>query len=162
MIELDLQKLTCDVVNGAGGFAFKSANRFLVGVSDLFVKLPYHSSLGVAPKIGIPAGGWIEVKQRTGFPRDDVRFNVGVTGPQKAFLKRNHDAGVPTGVLSFVQTGSGSGLILYAALHPYISCFNTEWGFRTSQHVLLGKKGEREGALLALLYQWHREWRNGL
>ena len=160
MNELDLQSLVCDIVNDAGGFAFKSSNRFLLGVSDLFVKLPPYKP-GIAKVAGLP-GGFIEVKQRKGWPASNEPFDPGVTVPQRTFLKKNHNAGVPTGVLSFIQSGAGSGLTLHAALHPYISAYNTGFLFRRDHHVELGRKGERENALLSLLYNWHKEWKEGL
>lgn len=162
MNELDLQKLLCDVVNDAGGFAYKCNNRFMVGVVDLFVKLPDR------PHARAPQGcaGFIEVKQRAFTDRfTNQAFTLDVTRPQHNFLKRVDAAGVPAGVASFMQKGTGSGLRLWLHLMTWrtasyhdnmgIKPYTTRW----DAHIELGRKGECEGAMLSALYNWQKEWR---
>lgn len=89
--ETDLQKLAIDAVNERGGFAFKMSHRFLIGVADLFIKLPDHPV-----KL-------LEVKQTVLAPGSEHRFDPGLTVLQERFLKDARAAGVDVGILSFVQ-----------------------------------------------------------
>lgn len=166
MNELGLQKFVCDVVNDAGGYALKRNNRFMVGIVDLLVKLPskpgyFRDGLQACPPAGI-----LEVKQRL-YPSSDRRFLLDVTAPQKNDLRRADAAGMPAGVISFLQRGSGSGLVLFAHVMTYRTASygdNTgiePWTTWRGAHMLLGKKGEREHAMLSALYNWQKEWREG-
>jgi hypothetical protein len=88
--ELRLQKLVCDAVKAEGGHAFKLANRFLVGVSDLFVQLPARQTMVIEAKLVKCA--------KMSWP-----MAAKVTVPQALFLRKMWEAGCLTGVVLFVQ-----------------------------------------------------------
>lgn len=91
MRELQAQSLVVKAVKEHGGVAFKMANRFLVGVSDLFVQLPgCHSYL------------W-EVKLAKGHPNSQANMVVNVTSMQAKFIEDVNKSGGKAGVISFVQ-----------------------------------------------------------
>lgn len=95
MKETDYQKFVLDIVRDAGGAGHKLSSRFLVGVSDLLVKLPGREA------------ALIEVKLAKFAPKTsgDHEFDLGVTVLQREFLKKYDKAGMIVGVLSFVQQG---------------------------------------------------------
>lgn len=95
MKETDYQKFVLDIVREAGGAGHKLSNRFLVGVSDLLIKLPGRNA------------ALIEVKLAKFAPSTspDHEFDLGVTVLQREFLKKYHEAGMRVGVLSFVEHG---------------------------------------------------------
>src|SRR5215207_7353826 len=91
MKELALQKLICDIVNREhGGFARKLSHRFLVGVSDLLIKLP-----------GLPTA-LIEVKCEN-CPVNKKTVTLDVTVPQRRFLRDAASAGMIAGIFSFLD-----------------------------------------------------------
>lgn len=154
MKEVDIQALVCTVVNEAGGFAFKLQDRFVGGRADLLIKLPDDRA---------PAG-FLEIKQRA-YPATDAQFKLDVTHLQDRFLAKASVAGVPTGVASFLQRGTGSGLTLW--LHV-MTWRTASYGDRVGMapytshrraHVELGRKGQREGVLLSTLFNWVRDWK---
>lgn len=89
MSELSLQKDVVNSINNNGGHAFKSSNRFLVGVPDLWCKT----------KNG--PGAWIEVK-KSALPVRVGHVILELTVPQRRFLMAEHNAGGVVGVLSFI------------------------------------------------------------
>lgn len=92
MLETRYQKLICDVVKDHGGFAFKTSNRFLIGVPDLFVQLV--------------EGAFIEVK-RDQWTSKTQSVDVLITAKQDQYLKNLEAAGMRlAGVASFVERGS--------------------------------------------------------
>lgn len=95
MKEVDYQKFVLDIVRDAGGAGHKLSNRFLVGVSDLLIKLPDREA------------ALIEVKLAKFAPKTkpDHEFNLGVTVLQQEFLKKYNKAGMRTGIMSFVEHG---------------------------------------------------------
>lgn len=95
MKETDYQKFVLDIVREAAGAGHKLSNRFLVGVSDLLIKLPGREA------------ALIEVKLAKFHPatKPDHEFDLGVTVLQREFLKKYHEAGMRAGVLSFVEHG---------------------------------------------------------
>lgn len=105
MNELKCQGLAVAAVNKAGGFAYKMSHRFLVGVVDLFVKLPDCNAM------------MIEAKFHRLSPKahDDVTWDLGVTAPQRRFLERAHKAGITTGVVSFLYIGRSLHSCMYTA-----------------------------------------------
>lgn len=163
MNELGLQKLIVDAVNGAGGFARKMNNRFLIGVSDLIVKLPPQVMHGSSR--GCPAG-FLEVKQRAYNIRGLTEFEPGgdgVTHQQAKFLTEAWTAGMPCGVASFLQAGSGSGARYWLHIKPWY-----DWKpgdkvmVRAADHIELSRKPDaRANDILTHLYNWQRAWREG-
>lgn len=88
--ELHYQSLVVKAVKLDGGFAFKSSNRFLAGVADLYVKLPNH-----------PAAYW-EVKLDA-WPKKATTIKLDLTPLQKKFLHDNQAAGGSSGVIGFAK-----------------------------------------------------------
>ncbi len=95
--ELKIQKMLVDAVVSAGGFGLKMSHRHLVGVPDLLLKLP-----------GFDAA-FVEVKQATE-PRQKLSRVLAVTPLQLAYLQKTSAAGMPSGVLSVVQTPDKFGV----------------------------------------------------
>lgn len=95
MREVDYQKFVLDIIREAGGAGHKLSSRFLIGVSDLLIKLPGREA------------ALIEVKLAKFAPstKPDHEFDLGVTVLQREFLKKYHKAGMRVGVLSFVEHG---------------------------------------------------------
>ena len=91
MNELGYQKFVIQQVFAAGGFAWKSNNRFLIGVADLMVKLP-----------GYPCCALEVKKNKMPVKKDSVVLDV--TPLQTLFLRNCAMAGMPAGVLSFLTT----------------------------------------------------------
>ncbi len=150
MDELTLQSMIIEAANDAGGRAHKMNNRFLIGVSDLLVKLPKW-----------PAG-FLEVKQRD-WPSSDGRFLLDVTHPQQKFLRQFNAAGMPCGVASFLQTGTGSGLSLWLNISTWETIAYSDSTIKpftlTRQgHTFLGKADQRPHHILILLQTFFAEW----
>lgn len=160
MNELKLQQFIVDAVNGAGGFGHKMSNRFLIGVSDLLVKLSpktNHDALR-----GCPAG-FLEVKQRDYTRGLDV-FTLDVTFPQAKFLQDAAKADMPCGVASFLQKGTGSGLTLWLNIRVWETGWKPGDAIRADArtHIELSRKPEaRANDILTHLYEWQRAWREG-
>lgn len=93
MREVDCQSKVIKAVRDAGGAAHKLSNRFLVGVPDLLIKLPRYSAIIMEVKL----------EKRIQFSDDRYPITPEVTQLQWEFLKKYHDAGMTTGVISFVQ-----------------------------------------------------------
>lgn len=95
MKEVDYQKFVLDIVREAGGAGHKLSNRFLVGVSDLLIKLPGREA------------ALIEVKLAKFSPKTEQnhKFDLGVAVLQREFLNKYRKAGMTVGVLSFVEHG---------------------------------------------------------
>lgn len=90
MKEIDYQRLVIDVVKDHGGFAFKSSNRFLVGVADLYVKVPEYP------------GVFLEAKLDK-MPILKSTVSLDTTIKQRHFLRDAYEAGTPAGVISFIR-----------------------------------------------------------
>lgn len=96
MREVQYQSLVLQAVRDAGGAGHKLSNRFLIGVCDLLIKMPNWAPMLVEVKLA-------KFAKSTG---DDHEFDVGVTVPQHEFLKKYRNAGMETGVLSFIEHGN--------------------------------------------------------
>lgn len=108
--EIKLQREIVEVVRAAGGFAFKLSNRFLIGVPDLFVKLPWHSAAFYEVKLAkLPAA------------TRKTEIELAVTPLQDKFLREAHAAGVRTGVISLVVRGNEFGMHITQGVHPLLS-----------------------------------------
>lgn len=129
MKELDYQKLIIDVVRTHGGAAFKLSNRFLVGVSDLLVKLP-----ALPPAL-------LEVKLDA-IPVKSNLIGLSVTVPQKRFLAAFGQAGMHTGIVSIIHKkglfGIWIGLDLVVPLDDYF----------------IGKMAERKAIIWSVLEKY--------
>jgi len=164
MKETAIQAIVCDVVNEAGGFAMKMDNAFVGGVADLLIKLPNYRQFKGWRGRG-DAASFLEVKQRVRPRTGNATFSLDVTHLQDKFLRRADAAGIPCGVASFMQEGTGSGLKLWLHVMTWrVASYEDGVGAKAyttcpDAHILLGRKGEREGPLLSALYDWHQKWR---
>ncbi len=134
MIETECQKLVVDAVKEGGGQAIKFNNRFMVGVCDLFIKLPGHQPMLLEAKL-------IKLSPKT---RNHV-WDVGCTKLQQDFLRDWHEAGMLTGVVSFILSGDVRTLqmALYTYEHLASLPANTRWRVWQEDHRPLGEKSER-------------------
>lgn len=99
MRELPLQSDVVKVVKANSGFARKLSHRFLIGVSDLIVKLPdYQTAL-------------LEVKAGSEPLRSKVA-RLDVTVQQARFLQEAANAGVLCGVMSFLVGRQKIGILI--------------------------------------------------
>lgn len=150
MNELDMQKYVVDSVNHAGGFAFKMSHRFLVGVPDLLVKLPTEY-LKMQMENKRPAG-ILEVKQRDK-PKSDIEFGLDVTPQQRHFLIRARQAGMPTGVISFMQERGKGVKGLHMAIYTLTRIEQLDYCVWVRDHKPVATEAQVIGQLVA----WHRD-----
>ncbi len=130
MIETECQQLIVQAVKEGSGQALKFNNRFMIGVCDLFVKLPGHQPMLLEAKL-------IKLSPKT---RSHV-WNVGCTKLQQDFLRDWHEAGMLTGVVSFIL--SGDVRTLQMALYEYERMVTNNWEVLQVAHKPLGEKSER-------------------
>ena len=151
MKELELQSMIIDAVIDKGkGHAYKASSRFLVGVADVLIKLPQWSA------------GFLEVKQRD-WPATDARFLLDVTHAQQIFLRRFNAAGMPCGVASFLQMGTGAGFKLWLNISTWETIAYGDdqiepFSITRTAYTYLGKHDERAGHILNLLHDWLMNW----
>lgn len=100
MRELEWQRETIKVARAHGGFGWKLAAKFLIGVPDLLIKLPNR-----------PAA-LIEVKWQRVIKAERVR--LAVTVPQRNFLAGFEGAGGASFVMSFLTKGTDIGIGMWA------------------------------------------------
>lgn len=140
MNELAMQALVVKTVNDAGGFAMKLSHRFLVGVPDTLVKLP-----------GFVAAGLLEVKRHDLSPmgvRANMSFKLDVTIAQRRYLRDAAQADMPSGVMSFIQTGRGAGSLLLRVL-TFRDAVDQEYMVYPDEHRGLGDAG-----IVSQIYEW--------
>lgn len=94
MNELEAQSLFVRDANNQGGFARKISHRFVLGIADIYVKMP-----------GADAA-WIECKLER-MPVRRVALPLELTPHQRRFLKDNRAAGGVSLWLLMVQTPKG-------------------------------------------------------
>ena len=146
MNELGMQAMIVEAIKAHGGFAQKLSNRFLVGVVDLLIKLPEY-----------PAGV-LEVKQRD-LPKDtNLKWKLDVTGPQTRFLRDAWNAGMPSGIASFMhRRGSGPlGRRLWLGVWTYDAMVIDGWEAGYGAHEpLWGKNSSTaEENIVTLVRGW--------
>lgn len=93
MKETDLQRRAVEAINQHGGHAFKAANRFLVGVADLSIKLPQ-----------LPHA-FCEVKLED-WPVKKDWISIETTVLQRKFLRTYRQAGGLSLVAIFAKRGT--------------------------------------------------------
>lgn len=145
MKETDLQLTIVDIVNDRGGYARKLSHRFLVGISDLLIKLPEYPAIKV------------EVKQRIALGGGEREFVLtDLTRLQKDDLMTAQAAGMNSAVFSFLQTRDGIRT-LYGAAFMIKTLFRDDYRINVAQHVFMGKPEEREERIwqeLRKVAQW--------
>ena len=129
MKELDAQRLIIEVVRDHGGAAFKLSNRFLVGVSDLLIKVPF-----------LPAA-LIEVKLDQ-LPVKNTFVRLAVTVPQQRFLGQFERAGMAAGIASIVVRDQLFGMFIGNQITVPLESY------------FLGKKSERRELIWNVLKTW--------
>ena len=97
--ELSYQRLIITVVKDHGGFAFKSSNRFLVGVADLWVGLPPYRL------------AFLECKLNP-IPKRKHSVALGTTVQQERFLTNVRKGGALAGVVSFIRDDKQLGMVI--------------------------------------------------
>lgn len=118
MKELDYQKLLIDVVKQHGGFAFKSANRYLVGVSDVFftfqtIRLEMKTGSKGYVKIPPLVSGFLECKLDP-LPVRKTTITLDTTVKQRQFLNNVIAGGARGGVMSFIRDRKMLGVTIVA------------------------------------------------
>lgn len=128
MIETQLQKEIVDVVRARGGFAFKMAHRFTVGVPDLFVKLPDQLPFFVEVKLN-----------RIGLRTTTIR--PGLSTLQFRFLSQAADAGMDGYIFSGVIQGDRFGTYMYhvADVDEPPTVDNYQWGPMRARRAVIEK-----------------------
>lgn len=146
MNELAMQALVVKTVNDAGGFAMKLSHRFLVGVPDLLVKL------------GPTQAGVLEVKRHDLSPigvRANMPFRLDVTPAQRRYLRDADRGGMPSGVMSFIQTGRGASSLLLQVL-TFREAEQQEYAVHPDEHQGIGDVG-----IAAQTGEWQQRWEFG-
>lgn len=141
MKEIDVQSLILDSVKQSVGAGHKLSNRFMIGVSDLLIKLPL-----------IPAA-LIEVKlQQIGASTSDSHeFALDVTVLQQDFLQKYFDAGMWTGVFSFVERGRKGVRGLSMALFELDAIKLRGYRVAVADHIAPAPHPNRESSIAAYL-----------
>lgn len=149
MIETECQKLIVDAVIESGGQAMKLNNQFINGVVDLFIKLPGHQPM------------WLEAKLHKFSAKTLVAghhiADIGCTKLQQDWLRDWHEAGMLTGVVSFIQEQGKDVRSLQMCVYSYEAMLLDNWGAHTRDHRPLGEKSER----LTNIHQQLIEFANG-
>ena len=124
MDELQFQSAIIKSVkgSGSGGMAFKSSNRFLIGVPDLYVSIPRCGTGFVECKIG-------------DMPAKSDYVSIGVSPAQGAFMRKLRKANTIVGVMSALRTKKG----LYVAIFDPEDLAAFMWKASTSAYVPVSK-----------------------
>lgn len=136
MGELELQKLVVDSVRMGGGFAFKLANRFLVGIPDLFIKLPTFPSALYEVKIAR-------------ISRDKKVAHYKISPLQWKTLDEYLMAGGVGGIISFAKMEKDWGLAVWS-LEKNVQGSAHRFDHKLNAHVLL-QRGIREQQIVNAL-----------
>lgn len=124
--EIDVQSKLMHAANDLGGHAFKSNNRFLIGVPDLSVQLP-----------GL-AHCFIEVKyMRNGFIREK-EAPLDLTPHQRRFIVDHVEAGGCAGWCMVVALGNDAYALDSSMRVPSSGILHLD-----HSHWLIKKRGER-------------------
>lgn len=116
--ELKAQKMVVDDICGHGGFAYKCSHRFLVGVPDLFIKLPFLSPM------------FAECKIKDQPMRSDwVGFDL--TPLQRKFLHNAHRVGMLSTGMSFIRSNGA----LLIAIKTLADLEKGAFMIKTAEHV---------------------------
>src|ERR1700679_2322586 len=119
MIETECQSLVVAAVKEVGGQALKLNNRFLVGVVDLFLKLPDTQPM------------WLEAKlhkfSASTIARGYHIADIGCTHKQKQWLRDWGYAGMLTGVVSFVMEQGGNVSTLRMVVYSDGEMLTRDW-----------------------------------
>ncbi len=139
--ETELQHDVIRAVKEVDGAAHKLSNRFLIGVSDLLVKIPSHDAM------------LIEVK-KDAYPKKSDAVTLDVTPKQLAFLNDYASAGMRCGVLSFLVSMERGKRVIHGAMFDVTRgvVFRNKKivGYVTS-YTLLRKGDEYHASILELL-----------
>lgn len=137
MRELDYQRLLIKVIKDHGGFAFKSSNRFLIGVADVFFTLPYINAMNNQQS------GFLEVKFNRLPARSTTLIRLDTTVKQRQFLNNVIQGGARGGVMSFVV---GKGFFGVCIVPPETTELSIE------RHIAYGKG--KEDVTWRVLEEW--------
>lgn len=135
MNELECQQLVIDAVEETGGRGLKFNSRFVIGVPDLLLQMPGHGAMILEAKLHkfsaktLAAGHLIE--------------DIGATAKQKIYLRDWREAGMLTGVVSFIMEQGADVRSLRMTVRSYELMVANRWSLYTDSHQLLGEKSER-------------------
>lgn len=156
MRETELQKLTIDVVRERGGAGHKLSSQFAIGVCDLLIKLR-NTNEPILPhnffdRPGLHPAMLLEVKAHMGVWDNGQTFTLDVTVPQRTFLRKFNDAGMRTGVLSFLYKGGKRQLA--AQVFTLDELEQVRYRVETARHWPLGDHTTRDDMLYKILKEY--------
>lgn len=141
MKETVAQSFIIQSVRNASGAANKLSNRFMIGVSDLLVKLPSRPALLVEVKM-----------QHVGVTTSVAhQFKLDVTVPQVKFLSDYHAAGMPVCIMSLVERGGKGRRDLYAAVFKLDTLVFKRYVVAVCDHVQVPISKAGESVIISLL-----------
>jgi len=146
MNELQLQSLVIDSVRDSGGAAFKLSNRFLIGVCDLLLKVPDRPAALVEVKLQ-------RLSNRT---RDDFRFVLDVTVPQRDFLTSFASAGMLCGVLSGIVRSNRQVSSLSLCIDSLDDWRERKFMAQVRDHTAIGVGAQRAVDVMNVIEQLYR------
>lgn len=149
MIETEAQQLVIDAVVETGGCGVKFNNRFIVGVPDLLLQIPGHGAMILEAKLHKFSAKTLAAGHHIA--------DIGCTAKQQMYLRDWGQAGMLTGVVSFVMEQGADVRSLRMAIYPYAQLPRWGWAVRVDDHRPLGEKSER----LTNLRQQLIEFANG-
>lgn len=155
MKETEMQQLIVDAVNDDGGKAYKMSNRFMIGVSDLIIKMPGYQA------------GFMEIKRNdvaASTLKRGISVKLDLSALQIRFLEDFQKAGMPAGVGAFLQI-SGEGLrTLRFATMTFDQAKKQNFMMDSENYHSLGKSDERPQIIRQRIHtwlgDWHREHKN--
>lgn len=135
MIETECQQLVIDAVVANGGCGLKFNNRFIIGVVDLLLQIPGHGAMVLEAKLHKFSASTLAAGHHIA--------DIGCTAKQKMYLRDWREAGMLTGVVSFVMEQERDVRSLRMAIYSHNDMLNMDWSVHTSDHRPLGEKSER-------------------
>lgn len=135
MIETEAQQLVIDAVVENGGRGLKFNNRFIIGVVDLLLQIPGHGAMILEAKLHKFSPRVLEHGHHIA--------DIGCTAKQKMYLRDWREAGMLTGVVSFVMEQERDVRTLRMKIYSYEFMMDQNWSAHTGDHRPLGEKSER-------------------
>ena len=154
MKETEFQSMLVRVIIADGGQAMKLSPEFSNGTVDLPCKMRRH-----------PASFLLEAKSKTlrasTVANPDFKFKLDVTKLQQYCLRDWYNAGMPTGVVSLLQTEGKNINHARVAFYGYQGCVDLDWHAKIRDHVPLGDHNIRDTRLVSELESFINCWPNG-
>lgn len=135
MIETECQQLVIDAVVDNGGRGLKFNNRFIIGVVDLLLQIPGHGAMILEAKLHKFSASTLAAGHHIA--------DIGCTAKQKMYLRDWREAGMLTGVVSFVMEQERDVRTLRMCVYSHEEMLRRHWSVHTRDHRTLGEKSER-------------------